>query len=46
MRFFSQPLQVGNLSLGPAPAYDELIVTLTSLVQPFATQTMALLAVS
>ena len=42
--FLSQPLQIGNLSLDLAPVYDELITALTGLIQPLATQTMALLA--
>jgi predicted PurR-regulated permease PerM len=42
--FFSQPLQVGDLTFDLAPVYGELIATLTGLVQPLATQTMALLA--
>ncbi|RLC97565.1 MAG: hypothetical protein DRI77_07035, partial [Chloroflexi bacterium] len=40
----SQPLQIGGLSLDLAPAYDQLIATLTDLIQPLATQTVALLA--
>lgn len=42
--FLSQPLQIGNLSFDLAPVYDELIARLTDLVQPLATQTVALLA--
>jgi predicted PurR-regulated permease PerM len=42
--FVSQPLRIGNLSLDLARVYDELISTLTGLVQPLATQTVALLA--
>jgi predicted PurR-regulated permease PerM len=42
--FFSQPLQIGNRSLDLAPVYDELIAALSDLVQPLASQTVALLA--
>jgi len=40
----SQPLQIGDLSFDLAPVYDELTATLSDLVQPLATQTVALLA--
>ena len=42
--FSSRPLHIGSLSIDFAPVYDELVTTLTGLVQPLATQTMALLA--
>jgi len=40
----SQPLQIGNVILDLSQLYDELVSTLTDLVQPLATQTMTLLA--
>ncbi len=42
--FSSRPLHIGNLSIDLGPVYDELVATLTGLVQPLATRTMALLA--
>jgi len=42
--FFSQPLQIGTLRLDLPRVYDELVATLTGLIQPLATQTVALLA--
>ncbi|OQY17692.1 MAG: hypothetical protein DRJ03_15225 [Chloroflexi bacterium] len=42
--FLSQPLQIGGQSIDLSPVYDELTSTLTNLVQPLATQTVALLA--
>ena len=42
--FFSRPLYIGSLGFDLAPVYDELAATLTGLVQPLATQTVALLA--
>lgn len=42
--FSARPLHIGNLNIDLAPIYDELVATLTGLVQPLATQTMALLA--
>jgi len=43
-KLLSQPLQLGALSLDLAPVYDELITTLTNLIQPLASQTVTLLA--
>ncbi|MCP4542093.1 MAG: AI-2E family transporter [Chloroflexi bacterium] len=42
--FASRTFYIGSLRIDLAPVYDELAATLTSLVQPLATQTMALLA--
>jgi predicted PurR-regulated permease PerM len=41
---FAEPLHLGNLAIDLAQVYDELIATLSDLVQPLATQTMAVLA--
>ncbi len=43
-QFLSRPLQIGLLKLDLARGYDEIIATLGDMVQPLATQTVALVA--
>ena len=43
-RFFSQPIQIGTLTLDITMFYDDMITTVSSMAQPLATQTVVLLA--